>query len=460
MPEKAWSGVFRRETDPRVERFTESISFDQHLYRHDIMGSLAHARMLFEVGILTDAEFAAIEGGLFAIQREIEDGTFVFSYDLEDIHMHIEKSLIQKIGDAGRKLHTARSRNDQISTDLRLWTRDAIDHIILRIVDLQNAFIGRCEHDFHVTMPGYTHMQRAQPVLAPHYWIAYCEKLDRDRDRLRNCRARVNVLSLGGAAVAGTSLPIDRFKTRLFLGFDDVAANSMDISSDRDFLLEFAYCLAQLALHLSGWAEEWILWSTAEFNFIRLPEAFCTGSSIMPQKMNPDVLELIRGKTARVIGNLQTLLVLTKGLPLAYNRDLQEDKEPIFDSFNTLDAMLELAAPIVAGMVLNTESISSRLDKGYLDATSLMEYLIKKGVPQRSAHGFVGKLVRYAMEKDVPLASLPLKVFRDVYEGFDYNVFEVLGAVNAVNSMQSYGSTGPDQVKVQIQRWKEKLGRE
>ncbi len=455
--DKAWGGVFTEGTDHRVELFTESIRFDQRLYEQDIQGSLAHSRMLFEVGILSKEEFAAIEGGLLAIRREIESGLFEIAVEREDIHMHIEHALIQKIGDIGRKLHTARSRNDQVSTDLRLWVRDSIDLIDLRLIELQRAFVNRCDGDFHIIIPAYTHMQRAQPVLAPHYWLAYCEKLERDRERLRDCRKRVNILSLGGAAVAGTSLEIDRQRTAMFLGCEGVAANSIDISSDRDFVLEFAFVLAQIGLHMSTWAEEWILWSTAEFNFIRIPQAFCTGSSIMPQKINPDVLELIRGKSARTIGNLQTLLVLTKGLPLAYNRDLQEDKEPIFDSLDTLSAILELAAPIVSGMLINNEAIVSRLDKGYLDATALMEYLIKKGVPQRSAHGFVGKLVRFALEKDIPLANLPLKVFRDVYEGFDYTVFDILGAVNAVNAMRSFGSTAPEQVRNQIDLWKTRL---
>jgi argininosuccinate lyase len=302
-------------------------------------------------------------------------------------------------------------------------------------------------------------MQRAQPVLAPHIWLAYCEKFERDRQRLKDCRRRVNVLGLGAAALAGTSLPIDRFKTAGYLGFESVAANSLDVSSDRDFVLETAFCLAQIALHTSTLSEEWVIWSTTEFNFLRPPQSFCTGSSIMPQKVNPDVVELIRGKTARVIGNLQTLLVLTKGLPLAYNRDLQEDKQPIFDSFDTIEAVLRLAAPLITGMTLNREAIVHRLDRGYLDATTLMEYLISEGVPQRTAHGIVGRLVRLAMEQKVPLAKLSLKEYREAYDGFDYNVFSILGAENAVLAMKSYGSTAPEQVRKQIDDWKEKLER-
>ena len=455
---KAWSGVFTEKTDKRVELFTESISYDRRLYEQDVRGSIAHAQMLFECGILTNDEFAEIESGLIAIRRDIENDAFEFSPEKEDIHMHIESELIAKIGDVGRKLHTGRSRNDQISTDLKLWVRDAIDQIDRRLESVQSAFVGRCDDDFHVIIPAYTHMQRAQPVIAPHYWLAYCEKFQRDRERLHDCRKRTNTLSLGAAAVAGTSISIDRRRTEELLGFSGIGANSIDISSDRDFMIEFAFVLTQIALHLSNWAEEWIIWSTSEFNFIKIPQSFCTGSSIMPQKVNPDVLELIRGKSARVIGNLQTILVLTKGLPLAYNRDLQEDKLPVFDSFDTINAILELAAPLISGTLLNKEVIMNGLDRGYLDATTLMEYLIKKGVPQRTAHGYVGKLVRSAMEKEIPLASLPLKTFRDVYEGFDYTVFDVLGAEHAVEAMLSYGSTNPTLVKGQVDNWKVRLG--
>ncbi|GHT19535.1 argininosuccinate lyase [Planctomycetales bacterium] len=454
---KAWGGVFTEGTDRRVELFTESISFDRRLYEADIRGSVAHAKMLRDVGILTEDEYKKIEEGLLEIRRLIENESFEFNVEFEDIHMHIEHALIEMIGDTGRKLHTARSRNDQVVTDLRLWMRDAIDRVTQRLLDVQASFVGRCDSDFDVILPGYTHMQRAQPVLAPHYWLAYCEKFERDRQRLHDCRRRVNVLGLGAAALAGTSLPIDRFRTAEYLHFESVANNSIDVSSDRDFVLEAAFCLAQIAIHLSTLAEEWVLWSTSEFNFLRPPQSFCTGSSIMPQKVNPDVVELIRGKTARVIGNLQTLLVLTKGLPLAYNRDLQEDKEPIFDSFDTIENVLTLAAPLVEGATLNREAILDRLDRGYLDATTLMEYLISKGIPQRTAHGIVGRLVRLAMEKDVPLAKLSLKEFHAIYDGFDYNVFEILGAKNAVAAMKSYGSTAPEQVRKQIDDWKRKI---
>jgi len=458
VAEKAWGGVFNEATDRRVEQFTESISFDQRLYRHDVIGSIAHARMLAATGLISADEFDQIRDGLEAIREEIETGRFEYRIELEDIHMHIEKALIERIGDVGRKLHTARSRNDQVATDLRLWMRDAIDEIDQRLLALQRAFVGRCDDDLDVILPGYTHLQRAQPVLAPHYWLAYCEKYQRDRERLADCRKRVNRSGLGAAALAGTSLPIDRAMTAELLGFDGFAGNSLDTSSDRDFAIEFVFALTMIAEHLSTWAEEWILWSTVEFNFIRPPQAFCTGSSIMPQKVNPDVLELIRGKTARVVGDLQSLLVLVKGLPLAYNRDLQEDKRFVFDAFDTVAASLELAAPLVAGATLQRESIAARLEDGYLDATALMEYLIRRQVPQRTAHGLVGRLVRTAMDRGCRLAELSLDDFRQEQADLDESVYEVLGVANAVAAMKSEGSTSPESVRRQIDQWKKQLG--
>ncbi|MCC6124964.1 MAG: argininosuccinate lyase [Pirellulales bacterium] len=457
MAEKTWGGVFNEATDRRVEQFTESVSFDRRLFAHDIAASIAHAQMLSQVGLLTPEECRQIEQGLEAIRLEIEQGKFEFRIEWEDIHTHIERALIERIGDVGRKLHTARSRNDQIATDLRLWVRDAINRIDVRLLDVQKAFIGRCDRDAGVILPGYTHFQRAQPVLAPHYWLCYCEKLQRDRERLADCRKRVNVLSLGAAALAGTSLPIDREEVARRLGFESVAANSLDVSSDRDFVLEFVFTLAMIAEHLSTWAEEWILWSTVEFDFLKLPQAFCTGSSIMPQKVNPDVLELTRGKTARVVGNLQTLLVLIKGLPLAYNRDLQEDKEPLFDAFDTVDSALSLAAPLIAQTELNLPAIAERLDRGYLDATTFMEYLIGRGIPQRTAHGLVGRLVRTAMDRGVRLADLPLTEFQAAAPDLDESVYGVLGVEQAVAAMQSYGSTAPAEVRKQVERWKKRL---
>ena len=399
MSSPSRSGAFDSAVDKRVERFTESISFDQRLFRHDISGSIAHAKMLTDQGILTAQECDDIESGLNEILHELQNGTFIIREELEDIHMNIEQALIDRIGDTGRKLHTGRSRNDQVSTDLRLWVRESIDRVDGLLEGLQIAFVNRCSDDFEVVVPAYTHLQRAQPVLLPHVWLAYCEKFQRDRERLADCRKRVNLCSLGTAALAGTTLPIDRANTAKRLDFEGLVANSIDSSSDRDFVMESLFCLTTISVHLSTWAEEWILWATSEFDFIQLPHAFCTGSSIMPQKINPDVLELTRGKTARVIGSLQTLLVLSKGLPLAYNRDLQEDKPPLFDAFDTVTACLELAAPLVEGAKMKRESINSRLERGFLDATTLMEYLIKRGIPQRKAHHMIGELVRLATEK-------------------------------------------------------------
>jgi argininosuccinate lyase len=452
------SGVFEEPTDSRVQRFTQSISVDRRLAAHDIAGSVAHAQMLAAQGLIGQSDAERIVQELGRIRGEIDDGTFQFRPELEDVHMNIEQALIDRLGDLGRKLHTARSRNDQVSTDLRLWVREAAETIDARLLALQKAFVGRCEQDQSVILPGYTHLQRAQPVLAAHYWLAYCEKLERDRQRLADCRRRANVLPLGTAALAGTTLPIDRDAVAERLGFDAVAANSLDASSDRDFVLEFAFVLAMIAEHLSTWAEEWILWSTSEFNFIQLPQAFCTGSSIMPHKVNPDVLELIRGKTARVIGNLTTLLVLVKGLPLAYNRDLQEDKPPLFDAFDTVSDSLELAAAVVAGAQLRREAIAAGLERGHLDATTLMEYLIRRGLPQRTAHSLVGTLVRKALNKGVRLSDLPLEEFRAAHADLDDTVYDVLGVANAVRAFVSYGSTAPAQVAHQVDRWREKVG--
>ena len=460
LSKKPWGGVFEGATDARVEKFTQSVSFDHRLFSHDIRGSVAHTEMLAKVGVLTDTEREQIIDGLREIHGEISSGQFVFSEELEDVHMNIERALIERIGDVGRKLHTGRSRNDQVSTDLRLWIRDAIDVLSEKgLVKLQRAFVGRCEIDEDVILPGYTHLQRAQPVLANHYWLAYCEKFQRDLDRLADCRKRVNQLPLGTAALAGTTIPIDRQMVADELQFEGILANSLDSSSDRDFVIDFAFVLTLIAEHLSTWAEEWILWSTSEFDFLTLPQAYCTGSSIMPQKINPDVLELIRGKTARVIGNLQSLLVLVKGLPLAYNRDLQEDKERVFDSYDTVEACVHLAEAVVKGAQLNRESIAESIEQGYLDATTLMEYLIGLDVPQRTAHELIGQLVGKAMKQNVPLAGLALTDFQEAHESLDEKVLDVLGVQRAIEAFVSYGSTSPIQVIQQVARWREKLSK-
>lgn len=455
---KAWGGRFEGKTDPRVERFTESISFDARLAEVDLRGSAGHAKMLAQVGLLTKAECDAICAALDEIGGEIAGGAFHYSVELEDIHMHIESALIARLGDVGRKLHTGRSRNDQVATDLKLFVRDAIGQVDGLLAGVQRAFVERSAGDLDVLVPGYTHLQRAQPVVVVHYWLAYCEKLQRDRERLEDCRKRVNISPLGAAALAGSSLPIDRDVSAALLGFSAPAANSLDASSDRDFVIEFVNCLALVAVHLAGWAEEWILWSTTEFGYLQLPDAYTTGSSIMPQKRNPDVLELIRGKSARVLAAVPQLLLLVKGLPLAYNRDLQEDKIALFEALDTITACLELAPAVIVGAALNRQRIASRLEEGFLDATALMEYLILKGVPMRSAHETVGQLVAQCESQDCRLAELPLAALQAACPKIKSDVSQVLGVQNAVNVLRSYGSGGPAAVARQLAIWQERLG--
>lgn len=414
--------------------------------------------MLARVGLITEAERDAIAQGLAEIQGEIEAGTFPFDISREDIHMHIEAALIGRLGDVGRKLHTARSRNDQVATDTKLWTRDALDSIDEKLLALQKALVDAAGRHEGVILPGYTHLQRAQPVLAAHYFLAYVEKLERDRGRVADARKRLNVSPLGVAALAGTTLPIDRHWVANALGFDGVADNSLDVSSDRDYAIESVFALTLIAEHLSGWAEEWVLWSTQEFGFLALPDGLCTGSSIMPQKKNPDVLELIRGRSGRVIGSLTTLLVLIKGLPLAYNRDLQEDKEPLFDAFDTVGACLDLAAAVVNGARLRSERIAERLEEGFLDATTLMEHLIALGVPQRSAHEVVGRMVGLAEKRGCRLADLSAADFAEAHPSLTPEVKDRLGIANVVAAFRSHGSTGPDLVAAQLARWRERLG--
>jgi argininosuccinate lyase len=456
--QKAWGGVFAESTDPRVEAFSESVSYDRRLAEDDITASTAHARMLAACGIITAEEAERIAASLAEIGREIAEGRFPFSTAREDIHLNIEAALTERLGDTGRKLHTARSRNDQVATDLRLFCRRAIDRLDAGLAALQRAFLGLAEREQDLVIPAYTHLRRAQPVLAAHQLLCWCERLDRDRERLADCRRRTNRLPLGSAAVAGTSLPIDREHLAAALGFEGVMANSVDAASDRDFACELAFVIALAAVHLSQWAEEWIIYSSEEFGFLRLPEAFCTGSSIMPQKINPDMLELTRGKSARTIGNLQALLVLLKGLPTAYNRDLQEDKEPVFDSIDTLEAVLGIAGPLVARASFDRERVAAGLDRGYLDATSLMEALIASGMPQRTAHEAVGRLVRIAMEQGLPLSGVSDEDCRRVIPGFDLSIRESLGAAAAVARMRSAGSTGPAQVAEALRRWRTRLG--
>ena len=457
---KAWGGRFQQATDQRVEQFTESISFDARLADVDITGSQAHATMLAKVGLISDDERDQIVNELENIRGEIARGEMEFDISLEDIHMHIESRLTDRLGDVGRKLHTGRSRNDQVSTDLKLYVREAIEHVDSLLKDVQQAFVDRTEIDKGVVLPGFTHLQRAMPVQAAHYWLAYCEKFDRDRQRLQDCLKRVNICPLGSAALAGTSLPIDRQETAKLLGFSDVARNSLDVSSDRDFLVEFVFSLSLISGHLSCWAEEWIVWFSTEFGFLKLPDAFTTGSSIMPQKRDPDVLELIRGKTARVMGAVSQLMILIKGLPMAYNRDLQEDKIAMFDALDTVIACLELAPPMIRGAELQVDRINRNIDDGFLDATALMEYLIKRGVPMRTGHGTVGQLVALCESKNCQLSQLSLGELQNACDLIDDSVYDVLGTKNAMASLQSFGSGGAAAVAEQTAYWTDRLAQQ
>lgn len=458
MSSPSRSGAFNVEVDKAVEHFTESVSFDQRLFLADIEGSTAHAKMLGKQGVISDDDAEQIVDALAAIAEEFHQGTFELDTACEDVHMNIEQALINKIGDVGRKLHTGRSRNDQISTDQRIWIRWQMETLDQLLAELQLAMIEFAERERSTIIPAYTHLQRAQPVLAPHYFIAFCEKFQRDRERIADCRKRVNQCSLGTAALAGTSMNVDRNWVAKELGFDGLVRNSLDSSSDRDYVIEFVFCLTMISLHLSTLAEEWIIWKTIEFDFIDLPQQYCTGSSIMPQKINPDVLELIRGKTARTVGSLQTLLTLVKGLPMAYNRDLQEDKPALFDAVETVIPCLQMAIGIAQGAKLKRESISRNIEKGYLDATTLMEFLIKRGMPQRKAHHLIGAVVRSAMEQGKELAELTLDEFQTFEASLDQSVYDVLGVQNAVKAFVSQGSTAPEEVDAEIAHWKSALG--
>ncbi|WP_417850927.1 argininosuccinate lyase [Thalassoglobus sp.] len=457
MAEKAWGGRFSEPTNEQVELFTESISFDARLAAVDVQGSQAHAKMLAHVGLISNDERDKICSALDEILETIQQGKMEYRPSLEDIHMHIESALIEKLGDTGRKLHTGRSRNDQVSTDIKLYIRNAIDEVDALLEELQRAFVSRGDQDLDIILPGYTHLQRAQPVNAVHYWLAYAEKFQRDRDRLADCRARLNQSPLGAAALAGSTLPIDRDFTSKELGFTAPAANSLDISSDRDYLAEFTSALSLIAVHLSGWAEEWILWCTTEFGFLTLSDAYTTGSSIMPQKKNPDVLELIRGKSARVIASAQQLFVLMKGLPMAYNRDLQEDKLAAFTAFDVVKSCLGLAPSIVINATLNRDRINSRIEEGFLDATALMEYLIRKQVPMRTGHGIVGILVALCESKKCRLQDLTVEELQEAAPQIEEDVYEILGASNAVAALTSFGSGGHEPVKHQLKLWQDRF---
>ncbi|GJQ22456.1 argininosuccinate lyase [Candidatus Brocadia sapporoensis] len=456
---KPWGGRFTKQTAASVESFTESVSFDWRLCQHDIEGSIAHATMLAKCNLITEKEKVAIIKGLKEVLAEIRSGKFDFKESLEDVHMNIESALIERIGEAGKKLHTARSRNDQIALDLRLWIRDQTHIMIHLLISLQREFVKKGKMFFGLIMPGFTHLQHAQPVLLSHYLLAYVEMLERDITRLRDCLARLSKSPLGACALAGTTLPTDPKFTAKLLGFDGVCENSMDAVSDRDFCAEYTFCLSLIAMHLSRLCEEWIIWCNDEMKYIEISDAYCTGSSIMPQKKNPDVLELIRGKCGRVFGHLTSLLTLLKGLPLSYNRDMQEDKVALFDAADTVHDSLSILAELVANTKFNREQMTAACEKGFIDATALAEYLVKKGVPFRMAHEIVGKIVRECIRVQCKLSDLQLESFRAFSSVIEADVYKVLGVENCIRNYQSYGSTAPGLVKKRIAYWEKKLSK-
>lgn len=454
---KLWGGRFEETVTDTVERFTESISFDKLLYKHDIMASRAHASMLAWMELISKSDKDSILEGLDEIERQIEAGKFVWRTDREDVHMNIEAALTDLIGEPAKKLHTARSRNDQCATDFRLWSRDAIDIIVDRIGKLQVSLVSLALKNDGLIVPGYTHLQRAQPVLLQHVLLAYVEQLDRDVGRLLDCRSRLNVCPLGACALAGTSLPIGRLMTSEALGFTAPMRNSIDAVSDRDFVLELLSANSITAIHLSRLAEEWVLWASEEFGFLTPSDSVSTGSSIMPQKKNPDPMELVRGKSARVVGDLVTLLVVCKGLPLAYNRDLQEDKEPVFDSVKAIVGMLEVSAEFAQNITFNRERIQKSLGAGHLDATTLADYLVNKDVPFRTAHDIVGRSVALCISKKCELQDLSLNELNSISPVFYKDVYDFLGVENSVKKFTSYGSTGPECVAKQLKYWVNKF---
>ena len=452
-----WGGRFAEPTDAFVERFTASVDFDKRLYHHDILGSIAHADMLHSIGVLDADEHEAVVGGLKRIREEIERGEFVWREALEDVHMNIEARLTDLIGDAGKKLHTARSRNDQVATDVRLWLRDHIDALDERFSALLGALVDLASGNADTVMPGFTHLQTAQPVVFAHHLLAWFEMAHRDRDRLRDCRGRLNLSPLGSAALAGTTFPIDREQTAAALGFDAPTANSLDAVSDRDFALEFCAAASIAAVHLSRWCEELVLWTSPQFGFVDLPDAYCTGSSIMPQKKNPDVAELVRGKTGRVIGDLNALLVLTKSQPLAYNRDNQEDKTPLFDAADTLLDCLRAMADIVAAMRPNAAAMRAAAEAGYSTATDFADYLVRKGVPFRDAHAVVGSAVARAAERGLALSELGLSELRELSPRIGEDVYAVLSVEGSVAARDHFGGTAPATVRRAVEAARQRI---
>ena len=454
---QSWGGRFSEPVDAFVARFTASVDFDQRLYRHDIMGSIAHATMLAKVGVLTDDERDTVIAGLQTIEKEIEAGQFVWSTELEDVHMNIEARLTEQVGIVGKKLHTGRSRNDQVATDIRLWLRDEIDLILSHLTRLQEGLLGLADEHAETIMPGFTHLQTAQPVTFGHHMLAWFEMLSRDYERLVDCRKRTNRMPLGSAALAGTTYPIDRAMTCELLGFEAVSGNSLDGVSDRDFAIEFCAAASITMMHLSRFSEELVLWTSAQFQFVDLPDRFCTGSSIMPQKKNPDVPELVRGKSGRVFGALMGLLTLMKGQPLAYNKDNQEDKEPLFDAADTLRDSLRAFADMVPAIVPKQEMMREAALRGFSTATDLADYLVGKGLPFRDCHEIVGHAVGYGVKTGKDLAQMSLAELQQFSSHITDDVFAVLTLEGSVNARNHIGGTAPAQVRAAVQRGRELL---
>lgn len=454
---KLWGGRFSSATAASVERFTASVGYDRRLAPYDIQGSLAHAAMLARVGLLTTQELNELTHGLYAIAAEISEGRFIWDEALEDVHMNIESRLTERVGAVGKKLHTARSRNDQVATDLRLYVRAELDALRTELRHVQLALLDLAEREADTLMLGFTHLQPAQPITVGHHLLAWFEMLQRDLERLADCRKRVNTCPLGAAALAGTPHPIDRWYTAAALGFDQPAENSLDAVSDRDFVIEFTSALALIMMHLSRVAEELILWNCPLFGFVELPDAFCTGSSIMPQKKNPDVPELIRGKSGRVFGHLMALLTLMKGQPLAYNRDNQEDKEALFDAVDTTRACVQLCAELVPALRFRPERLEAALQLGYVTATELADFLVTQGIPFRQAHEITGQIVRHAIAAGQSLEALSLDTLRQYAPHLSAEVFAHLTPRAAVIARDHYGATAPNQVRAAIARARSRL---
>ncbi len=453
----SWSGRFNEPVAELVKKYTASIGFDFRLAKYDIQGSIAHAHMLGAQNIISHADVTAIEQGLNEILVEIEAGQFEWLLDLEDVHLNIEKRLTDKIGDAGKRLHTGRSRNDQVATDVRLWLREVAQQVVAALTQLQLSLLELAEAHFDTVMPGFTHLQVAQPVTFGHHLMAYVEMLKRDTARFKDCYKRINQLPLGAAALAGTSYPIDREMVARLLGFDGVCENSLDAVSDRDFAIEFTFASSVVMMHLSRLSEELILWSSPRYAFVDIADRFCTGSSIMPQKKNPDVPELVRGKTGRVYGHLTALLTLMKGQPLAYNKDNQEDKEPLFDTADTLLVTLQIYADMMRGITVNKENMRQAASEGFATATDLADYLVKKGMPFRDAHEAVALAVRHAVDQQVDLSDLSLATLQQFAKEIGDDVFAVLTLDGSLNSRNHIGGTAPAQVKAAIQRTKQQI---